>query len=580
MPTAHTDGPAAAEVAGPPDDDLDGVPPDVYARRWLILGVLTLSLVTVVIAVSSLNVAIPRIQEGLNASGTELQWILDSYALVFAGFLLPAGALGDRFGRKGALLVGLLIFGVASAVASTVDDPGQLIAARAVLGIGAALIMPATLSIIINSFPGHERPRAIAVWAAFAGVGGALGPISSGLLLDNFWWGSVFFANLPVILLLFVLAVIIVPTSKDPDGHALDPGGAVLSVVGLVALVFGVIEGPERGWTDPLTVGGFVVAALALAGFVAYELRVEHPMLDPRLFRNRRFSAGSATITLTFFNMFGMFFLLTQYLQFVRGYTPLEAGVRVLPSAFMMILVAPRSPRLVQRFGVRRLVRGGFLLTAVGFVLLGLSQRDTPYVVIALALMFTGGGMAALMPPASQLIVNSVPISKAGVGSAVNDVTREVGGALGIAVLGSVMASLYRSNAGFADAIADPAARDVAHESVGGALGVANRALDAGFIDVAVHDRIVTAAGDAFLKGSSVAFLVAAGVAVLTAVVVGRYLPVGSTVVPSVAPDDVLSEPRCRSAEGAAQSWTRGRTSSAKRLMPSIFFDRSSVNPE
>jgi EmrB/QacA subfamily drug resistance transporter len=543
MTTAHTDGPVSGGSGDPPADDLDGVPPDVHARRWLILGVLTLSLVTVVIAVSSLNVAIPRIQEGLDASGTELQWILDSYALVFAGFLLPAGALGDRFGRKGALLVGLLIFGIASAAASTVNDPSQLIAARAVAGLGAALIMPATLSIIISSFPGHERPRAIAIWVGFAGVGGALGPISSGLLLDNFWWGSVFFANLPVILLLSVLAVLLVPSSKDPDGHALDPGGAVLSVVGLVALVFGVIEGPERGWTDPLTVGGFVLAAIALAGFVAYELRVEHPMLDPRLFRNRRFSAGSATITLTFFNMFGMFFLLTQYLQFVRGYTPLEAGVRVLPSAFMMILVAPRSPKLVQIFGVRRLVRGGFLLTAVGFVMLGLAQRDTPYAVVALALMLTGGGMAALMPPASQLIVASLPISKAGVGSAVNDVTREVGGALGIAVLGSVMASLYRSNAGFADAIAEPGARDIAHESVGGALGVANRALDAGLIDVGAYDRIVTAAGDAFLKGSSAAFFVAAGVAVFTAVVVGRYLPVGSTAVPTTATGEATAGP-------------------------------------
>lgn len=505
--------------------DMGGVAPEIYHRRWLILAVLNLSLVTVVTAVSSLNVAIPSVQRALEASGTELQWIIDAYALVFAGFLLPAGALGDRFGRKGALLIGLVIFGGAAAVASNVSDPGQLIGARAVLGIGAALIMPATLSIIINSFPAHERSRAIAIWAAFAGVGGALGPISSGLLLEHFWWGSVFFVNIPLVVLLFVLAAFIVPSSKDPDGHALDPGGALLSVVGLVSLVFGVIEGPERGWTDPLTLGAFALAVLTLVGFVVYELRMTHPMLDPRLFRYRGFSAGSVTVTLTFFNMFGMFFLLTQYLQYVRGYSPLGAGVRVLPNAAMLVLIAPRSPKLVARFGVRTLVRAGFILTAVGFLLLGLSGRGTPYALVALALMSTGAGMAMLMPPASQLIVNSLPMAKSGVGSAVNDVTREVGGALGIAVLGSILASFYRANTAFISAIPAGAARDTAGESVGGAIAVADGALARGLIDPAQRDRLVESAGDAFLKGSAPAFFVAAGVAVVTAVAVGRYLP-------------------------------------------------------
>jgi EmrB/QacA subfamily drug resistance transporter len=518
--------------------DTFGVPPDVYHRRWVILGVLCISLVVIVINVSSLNVALPTIQGRLGASGTQLQWIVDGYALVFAGLLLPGGAIGDRFGRKGALQAGLLIFGLAALAASRAGTPGELIAFRAVMGIGAALIMPATLSIIVNSFPFAERPKAIAMWAAFAGVGGALGPIASGLLLEHYWWGSVFFVNAPLVLLLLLLSALIVPSSKDPDGHALDPIGALLSVVGLVSLVFAVIEGPELGWAEPVTIGGFIVAAVALYAFVRYELRKRNPMLDPRLFRSRGFSTGSATVTLGFFNMFGLFFLLSQYLQFVKDYSPLAAGVRVLPSAFTLMLISPQGPRIVQRFGVRAVITAGFLSAAGGFALMSVADPGTSYPLIAVALVLAAAGIALIMPPASQLIVGSVPLAKAGVGSAVNDVTREVGGALGIAVVGSIVNTVYRSRDTLANGIADPAARDAARKSVGQALAVGRDGVDRGLLTADEYRNLVQTAGRAFNDGTRVALIVLTGVSAVAAIVIGRLVPneLPSRQVPSTAP--------------------------------------------
>ncbi len=486
--------------------DTFGIDPAIYHRRWAILATLCISLVMIVVAVSSLNVAIPNIQESLDATGTDLQWIIDAYALVFAGVLLPAGALGDRFGRKGALQVGLVVFGLAGLIASTADDPSHLIAARVAMGAGAAFIMPSTLSIIVNSFPFSERPKAIAIWAGFAGVGGALGPISSGLLLDRFWWGSVFFINVPLVLLLLALSGPILPKSKDPHGHPLDLVGAALAVGGLVSLVFGVIEGPERGWASVETLASFAVAAVLLVAFVRFERRHLTPMLDPRLFRVPGFGAGAAVITFAFFSIFGMFFLLTQHLQFVLGYTPLEAGVRVIPNALAMVIVAPQAPRVVVRFGVRATMRAGFLLTATGFALLAFATVDTPLVMLLAALVCIGSGGAFIMPAASQHVVGSLPLSKAGVGSAVNDVTREVGGALGIAVAGSIVATIYRG-------------ADVPGGSIGEAIGIARSG------GVADPGALVAAAGEAFNDGTQVAFLVMATLAVVSGLVLTRIIP-------------------------------------------------------
>jgi EmrB/QacA subfamily drug resistance transporter len=320
--------------------------PEVHERRWFLLGVLCLSLVMIVMAVSSLNVALPTLQSELDTSATMLQWIVDAYALVFAGLLLTAGALGDRFGRKGALLVGLAVFGFGALISGLATDATIVIVGRAVQGAGAALVMPATLSLITAVFPPEERQRAIAIWVGFAGAGGALGPIVSGALLERFWWGSAFLVNIPVVALTALAVAIYSPRSRDDDATPLDPRGAVLSLVGLAALLFGIIEGPERGWTSGIVLGTFAVAAVFLFGFVRWERVAPHPMLPLSYFADRRFSVGSAVVTTSFFVMFGFFFLFSLYLQFARGYSPLDAGLATLPFAVTIVLVSPRSATL------------------------------------------------------------------------------------------------------------------------------------------------------------------------------------------------------------------------------------------
>lgn len=470
-----------------------------HPQRRQVLAICCLALFLVVVAVSSLNIALPELQRGLGSSATELLWIVDVYALVFAGTLLPAGALGDRFGRRGALLVGLCLFGVGALLAGFSSSAVQVIAARAVMGVGAGFVMPATLSIIATVFPPHERGRAIALWAGFAGAGGALGPVTSGLVLKVWDWSAVFFISVPVVAVVLALAVRYVPTSRDPEATRLDPRGALLSILGLFALLFGTIQGPENGWLSPQVVTAFVVAAVTFAAFIWWELRTPDPMLDPRLFRARAFTAGSATITLIFFVTFGMFFLVAQYLQFVKGYTPLVAGLAMVPSGVTLIIVAPRGPAIAARLGAQRSIALGLFLSAVGFGILSQVGPGSPYpwVGLALVLMAVGSGLA--MPPSTSAIVGSVPPGKAGVGSAVNDVTREVGGALGIAVLGSLVSSLYRSDIASHTRGLPDQLREAVDESIGGAAAAEG-----------TNQAVADAARDAFTSATNTAFLVAA----------------------------------------------------------------------
>jgi MFS transporter, DHA2 family, integral membrane protein len=485
-------------------------------RRWWILGILVLSLVVVMTANSSLNLAIPNLVRDTNASSTQLQWIVDAYALVFAGLLLTAGAVGDRFGRKGALLVGLGVFGSMSLLATTADDPASLIAIRAVQGLGAALIMPGTLSILAAVFPPHERARAIAIWAGFAASGAAIGIIGSGWLLNHFWWGSVFFVNVPITAIALALVAVLVPTSRDPSGAPFDLLGALLSIVGLGALLFGIIEGPELGWTDPLTIAGFVVAAAALVAFIAWERACPTPMLDLRFFSNPAFSVGTTTIALTFFAMFGMWFLMTQYLQLVRGYTPLQAGVRTLPMVVMMMVTAPRSARWAERFGRRAVISAGLVLAIAAFGVLASVDLHTSYWVLAVGLVLLGAGMGNIGAPATGAIMASIPVAKAGVGSAVNDTAREVGGSLGIAVLGSLLASGYRANL-HVDGLAGSSAITAQH-SLGAAILEADRLGDGGI-------ALAAAARAAYVNAMSAALLIAAFALLVTLGFVRRYLP-------------------------------------------------------
>jgi EmrB/QacA subfamily drug resistance transporter len=486
--------------------------PRIHGRRWFLLAMMCLSLVLVVMSVSGLVTAIPTMQEELHASASQIQWILDAYAIVFAGTLLTAGALGDRFGRKRALLLGLVVFAGGALVAGLASTAGQVIVGRAVMGIGAAFVMPATLSIITTIFPPEERNQAIAVWAGFAGAGGALGPIVSGALLEGFWWGSAVLINLPVVAVTFVAIWLFAPESRDDERTPLDPVGALLSIAGLGALVFAIIQGGENGFADASVLASGVLAAITLVAFVQWERHTAHPMLPLRFFENRRFSIGSGVILLAFFVMFGFFFLVTQYLQFARGYSPLEAGLALLPFPIMFIVFSPRSAALMARFGAARIMAAGLVIIASAFVVLSLHTPGTSYFVIAIAFAVLGIGMSFAAAPATSEIMSTVPLTKAGVGSAVNDTTRELGGALGIAIFGSIVNSAYRAQINLSGIGLSSAVRRQGEDSIGAASGIATVARNGGI----VHER----AAAAFTNAFNVASVVSIGVALLAAAAV------------------------------------------------------------
>ena len=493
--------------------------PVIHRRRWFLLGIMCLSLVMVVMSVSGLNVALPSLQRDLGATASELQWIIDAYALVFAALLLPAGALGDRFGRKRALVLGLLIFAVGSVVGGIGTGATQIIVGRVINGIGAAFVMPATLSLLTTIFPPEERRKAIAMWAGFAGAGGAVGPIVSGALLERYWWGSAILVNVPVVVLVVVAVMVFSPTSRDPEATPLDPLGAALSLVGLGALVFGIIEGPERGWSDTSVVVAFATAAVGLSAFLVWERRSTHPMLPLSFFRDRRMSVGSGVVTIAFFVMFGLFFLFSLYLQFVRSYSPLSAGLATLPLAMTLVAIAPRSASLAERLGSGPVIAAGFLLIGAGFGVLSFLSADMPYLILVVALVLLGAGMSLTAAPATGSIMSAVPHAKAGVGSAVNDTTREVGGALGIAVLGSVSSAVYRSTIDLDGVSLPPPLRAQAEESIGAATGIAANVPEAA---QELSARAGAAFTDAFATTSRVAVAVSLAAAAVVAVVFSR----------------------------------------------------------
>jgi MFS transporter, DHA2 family, multidrug resistance protein len=492
-----------------------------HTRRWLVLGVMCLSLLLIVMDNTIVNVALPTLQRDLDASTTQLQWVVDAYILVFAGLLLTMGSLGDRFGRRGALAIGLSVMGTASILSSFADSADQLIATRALMGVGGALIMPATLSIITNVFTDRrERAQAIAIWSATAGAAVAIGPVTGGWLLEHFWWGSVFLVNVPVVVVALVLGQLFVPTSRDPSAPPIDVPGALLSIAGLVVLVWAIIEGPG-GWTDPEILGAFALAAVLLGIFVVWERRIRFPMLDMSFFRNPRFSAASGAIMLTFFAMFGSLFLLTQFLQSILGYTPLEAGIRLLPMAGVMLVISPLSAKLVERIGSKIVVATGLSVGAVGLIIASRLTAGASYPQVLAALVVLAAGLALVMPPATESIMGSLPLAKAGVGSAVNDTTRQVGGALGVAVLGSVMSSTYGPRVN--EAISGlPVSSDQAtaiHDQIGAALRAASE------IGGEPGRMLADAASSGFADGMSTAFIIGAAALALGAVIVALFLP-------------------------------------------------------
>ncbi len=489
-----------------------------HPRRWPILAAMCLSLLIVVIDNTILNVALPTLARELAAGTTELQWITDAYTLVFAALLIPAGFLGDRFGHRRALMGGLAVFLIGSVLAAVADDSARLIAARAVMGAGGAFVMPATLAIITAVFPTSERARAIGLWSATAGIGIVVGPTLGGFLLGHFAWGAVFWVNVPLVALALtaVLAIVTGLPSRRGTAGRLDVAGAVLAAGGTLALVDAVIGGPERGWLSATTLGELALAGLLLTGFVAWELRAASPLIDLRVFTYRAFSAATLSVALIFFALFGSLFALTQYLQLVQGYSPLGAGLRALPFAAAVLVLAPLSSVLVVRWGIRVVIPAGLTLMGSGLLLLAAQVTPTTnYAFLAVAVTVMGAGMGLVIAPASESIMSVLPTGQVGAGSAINSTVQELGGTLGVAVIGSLVSASYRANM---DGSALP---DALLTSARGSIGSA----DAVAASVPDAVQVTGIADQAFTVAMATGFGVAGGVALVGAVGVAIALP-------------------------------------------------------
>jgi EmrB/QacA subfamily drug resistance transporter len=523
-----------------------------HPRRWAVLAVLVVCVVTVVLDHTILNVALRVLadpERGLGTTQVELEWSINSYTLAFAGLLFTFGVLGDRFGRRRFLLVGLVLFGVASLASAYARDPGELIAARALMGMGGAALMPVTLSIVSNVFSPRDRARAIGVWAGSVGLGVAIGPVTGGLLLEHFWWGSIFLVNVPVVVAALLLVIWLVPESRDPEPRRADLVGMALSVVGLVAVVYGIIDGGEHGVDRPVVWAWFGGGLLVLAGFVAWERRTRYPSLDVRLFRDPRFSTAAGVISLIFFAALGVMFFMTFFLQLVRDYTALQAGLLMVPFAVAQLIFAPRSAAMVRRFGPKLVCAVGLSMSAASLLSWTLIDQHTPIWVVVVVFFVQGVGMAHVMPPAMESIISTLPRERAGVGGAVGNTMRQVGGALGIAVLGAVVTAVYRDRIAPALESLPAAARPVAAESVAGAHAVADRL---------GRPALVAAADDAFVTAMHISAIVSAAIALVSVLVVLRWLP-GRARVPRPAPGLPSGPPRQRTELAAVRVGGDGR---------------------
>jgi EmrB/QacA subfamily drug resistance transporter len=492
-------------------------------RRWWILAVLCLSVLLVVVDNTIVNVALPTVSRDLHASTSSLQWIVDGYTLAFAGLLLVGGNLGDRLGRKRFLQLGLALFGVTSVVAALATSSGELITARAAMGASAALIYPATLAILNNVFTNpRERVTAIGIWSAVSGLAVAIGPVSGGALLRHFSWSSVFYVNVPVVLISLVAGRMLLPESRDPKAGRFDPLGAVLSVAGIALLTWSIIEAPTHGWLSAITLGGIFGALVILAVFGAWQARRPDPMLDVRLFRNPRFSAASGAIALAFFGLFGFIFMITQYFQVVRGYNPLDAGLATLPFAVVTAAFSPVAMIVMKRVGTKIVVTFGLLLMSAGFMVVVFTPLHGAYwtwIVGGMTLM--AAGLAFTTGPATEAIMGALPLGKAGAGSAVNDTTREVGGTLGVAIVGSVLNSTYGSHVVSAlTGLGAPAS--AAH---GASTSVVAGVITAAHFPASLQGQATQAVQQAFWTGVHHGSLVAAGATAAAALVALFLVP-------------------------------------------------------
>ncbi|MFG3342723.1 MFS transporter [Glycomyces sp. NPDC048151] len=492
-----------------------------HPRRWAILGVLVISLIVVVLDNTVLNVAMKTLadpKDGVGASQSDLAWMINSYTLVFAGLLFAFGIFGDRFGRKKMLIGGLVVFGAASLLSAYAETPDQLIWYRALMGFGAAMMMPSTLSMLRNLFPAKEFPKALGIWTGAVGIGGAIGPIVGGALLEQFWWGSVFLINVPIVVFGIVALMIMAPESKGRQAKP-DLVGMFLSVIGLVSLTYGIIEAGDTGsWAGIEVWGTVAFGVLVLIAFVLWEKRIPHASLDMKFFKNPRFSASSAIIVLTFFGMMGLFFFMTFYIQIVRGYSPLETGLLFLPMGAAMLIFAPMSNAMVQRFGAKIVGSVAMLLVIANFAISAfVLDLDSSVWLLIAQFAITGIGMSNLMPPAMNTLMQNVPKEQAGVGSALANTLRQVGGALGVAVLGTVMAQAYRSE--ISDAA--PQLDDQARESIATTYG----AVETGQVPAQNAPQVLDAANVSFLDALHTTALSAIGVALVGLIVIAVFFP-------------------------------------------------------
>jgi EmrB/QacA subfamily drug resistance transporter len=495
-----------------------------YATRWRALIFICISLMVVSLDNTILNVALPSISKTLNATASELQWIVDAYVLVFAALLLTVGGLGDRYGRKKSLQIGLVLFGIGSLGAGLSPSTNTLILTRAFLGIAGAAILPATLSIISATFPANERPRAIALWAAVFGLGVGVGPLIGGALLERFEWNSVFFVNLPIIVIALIGGARSIADSRDEHAPKADIPGVILSITGLFALVYGIIEAGQKGWTEQSVLIAFAAAAVLLGIFGWWEARNPDAMLPMRFFRNMSFTGANTALAFVNFSLFGGVFFLSQYLQTILGYSTLDAGLRTLPLAFVLALVASRSAVVSSRLGTKYTVALGIAIAGAGLLFMSLEfGLDTPYITIAIGQVILAIGMGLAVSPATNSIMSAVPVSKAGIGSAMNDTTRQLGGALGVAILGTFANSQYL--AGVAKIkeqipLMPDAGMEAIKSSIQAAHFVANDPRAALF-----KDQILKTADAAFVDGMTHAMLVGAIVMFAGALFALVFLP-------------------------------------------------------
>jgi EmrB/QacA subfamily drug resistance transporter len=466
----------------------------------------------------------------LHASSSELEWVVDSYTLLFAGLLLLGGAVGDRYGRHLTLPAGLVVFGAGSIFAALSSNATELIAARAVMGSGAALVMPATLSILSGVFPDPvQRTKAIGIWSAVSGLGVAVGPTLGGLLLERCGWHSIFLINLPVIAVALVAGHTLIPASRAPQPPRLDLRGASLSVAGLSALTYTLIQAPDNGWASPVTIASGAVAVTLLAAFALTQLRSSAPMVDLRLFRNPRFAGASLGVTALFFALTAATYALTQIYQFVLGYSPLQAGLRSLPSALMVAILSPIGPRIAAKTGPRAPIATGLALATGGIMLYTTASSDSGFLHYVLAMSIIGSGIGLAMAPATQSIMSTLPPAKAGVGAAINDTTRNLGSVLGIAVVGSIVASAYRTSLSTTGIPAHIAR--IARESVGAAATIGHR------LPGPLGHELTGAAHRAFVHAVDHGLLAAAAVTLAGAIIAVRTLPGPARALRPVVPE-------------------------------------------